>query len=308
MTISIEDIRSVASEVKISRSSFSKKLDEFKNSLSEALGDIDINGKSGLLELESTGPDDWLYGYIYYRAGELKIYYRSTWDDQEDVISSTPEEYREYRVYELNQCPINWLEKVASEKPLNDLLADIYAELSHFQNNSRTSIKALSSTLESQSKMLSDDLSEELKGLDSSKLLSDWSKARNLIHSEPSESITRTSSFLESLCRLILEELSIPLPQTITISSLIQAVSNAIKLSEDSEANNDLTQLVGGVKSIFKAVGSMRTHFGTAHGSSPGDYEIDEHYARLANNAAACVSIFIIQRYKKYKQNRIKNS
>lgn len=302
MTISIEDIRSVASEVKISRSSFLKKLDEFKKSLSEALGDIDINGKSGLLELEMIGPDDWVYGYIYYKSGELKISYRSTWDDQEDVISNTPDEYRTFSVYELNQCPINWLERFASEKPLNDLLDDIYAEISHLQNNSKTSIKALTSTLESQSKTLSDDLSEELKGLDSSKLLSDWSKARNMIHSEPSESITRTSSFLESLCRSILEELSIPLPPTITISSLIQAVSNAIKLSEDSEANNDLTQLVGGVKSIFKAVGSMRTHFGTAHGSSPDDYEVNEHYARLANNAAASISIFIIQRYKKYLQ------
>lgn len=304
MTISIEDIKSIASDVKLSRSSFLTKLKELNNNLSKVLEGVDIYGCSNSLELETIGPDDWVYGFIYYKNGKLKVSYRTTIEDHQDLMNNIPDEYQTFNVSELDECHIGWLEKLASENPLHELMKSIHTELLQIHKNSLTSIQNLDKTLALQSKTLSDDLSIELKELDSTKLLLDWHKARNKVHSEPSESITRSSSYLESVCRLILNELSISLPKTLTITNLIQEVTNAIKLSNDDRANKDLVQIIGGVKSIFSGIGSMRTHFGTAHGSSPGDYEIDENYAELVNNAAACVSIYILQRYKKYRREK----
>ena len=83
-----------------------------------------------------------------------------------------------------------------------------------------------------------------------------------------------------------------------TMAQLIGAAVKALDLSDNSEANTDLKQLFGGIKGIFQAIGSMRTHFGTAHGFTPGDYVAQEHYARLINDASATVSTYLLRRLK----------
>jgi len=102
---------------------------------------------------------------------------------------------------------------------------------------------------------------------------------------------------------MILTETGEPLPNRMDITSLIGAAVKALELSDDPEANTDLKQLFGGIKSIFQAVGAMRTHFGTAHGATPGDYVPKEHYARLINDASATASTYLLRRLKQRFNN-----
>lgn len=83
------------------------------------------------------------------------------------------------------------------------------------------------------------------------------------------------------------------------MTSLIGGCVKALGLSKCSEAAKDLRPLVEGIKGICQSIATMRTHFGTAHGTAPGAYQVNEHYARLINSAAATICVFLIQRCKK---------
>ncbi len=84
---------------------------------------------------------------------------------------------------------------------------------------------------------------------------------------------------------------------------LVKAAEKSLDLSDDPEANEDLTKLFAGIRSIFQSVGSVRTHFGTAHGFALGDYVPGEHCARLVNDASATASTYLLRRLE-YKLNK----
>ena len=291
----IEKIKNRSSNIKQQRNDFVKKLEELNNTLSESLNGIDIWAVSAKETLEMMGPDDWVYGHLIF-DGELKVSYRSTEEDFHDAMSQIPHEDQLYQLKSINSCSIEWLEKLSSEKQINKLLSNIDKYLVSIEENTIGSIESLNKALDSQSEEIANETAKVLKETESDDLLRTWLKARSSIQSDPADSITRSSSYLESVCRLVLNELKEPLPIKKDITHLIQATVKVLELSDNSEANTDLKQLFGGVRGIFQAVGSMRTHFGTAHGFTPGDYMAQEHYARLVNDAAATVSTYLLYR------------
>jgi hypothetical protein len=295
---SIERIRAKSTHVKASRKCFYKKLEELQKILADVLSNIEVYAQSQNVTLETISPDDSVYGHLYFSQGKLKIAYRSTEDDFIDSMNNVSNEDWSYDVKDLTGCPIGWLERLSGKRAIDSLMTDLERALEYLEEDSRESINVLELALNSQSNKVSDSLVEELKKIDDSNLHRAWLKARNQIQIDAADSINRTSSFLESICRMILSGLSETLPPKKDISSLIGATVKALGLSGNKEADNDLKQLVGGVKSIFQSVGSLRTHFGTAHGSSPGDYVVNESHARLASDASAAVSNFLLHRYK----------
>lgn len=82
------------------------------------------------------------------------------------------------------------------------------------------------------------------------------------------------------------------------MQNLIKVTVKALGLSKNPEANNDLKLLFSGINNIFQSIGTMRTHFGTAHGFSPGDYFPNKHYARLISDIAATSSSYLLYRLK----------
>ncbi|MGK5090605.1 abortive infection family protein [Deltaproteobacteria bacterium TL4] len=244
------------------------------------------------------GPDDWVYGYLSFSSGELKVVYRSTEDDFHDAMSQVPEEYQSYQSKSIHSCPVSWLERLSSEKQINRLLSNIEKSLESIEDNTIGSIESLNRALDSQSEEISNETINALREANTDELIKVWLKARASIQSDPADSITRSSSYLESVCRMVLTETGESLPNKMDITNLVGAAVKVLDLSDDSEANRDLKQLFGGIKSIFQSVGSMRTHFGTAHGFAPGDYVPKEHYARLINDASATASTYLLRRLK----------
>lgn len=303
MTDLIEKIKIRSLNIKEQRGKFVSKLVELNATLSESLNGVDVWARSSKESLEMIGPDDWIYGYLSFSEGELEVVYRSTEDDLFDTMNKVPEEHRSYKTKSINSCSIAWLEKLSSENHIYRLLSNIEKSLESIENNSINSIKSLNKALDSQSEEISNEAIEALREAGSDELIGHWLKARSSIHSDPADSITRSSSYLESVCRLILVEINEPLPNKKDITSLIGAAVKALDLSDDAEANDDLKRLFGGIKSIFQSVGSMRTHFGTAHGVAPGDYVPQEHYARLINDASATASTYLLRRLKQKINN-----
>jgi hypothetical protein len=300
----IEQIKNRSDNIKSQRTIFVPKLEELNNLLSKALSGIDALAYSNSEELAMVGPDDHIYGHLCFSEGALKVFYRSTEDDYHDNINRVPEEHQTMRTKSIKSCPIEWLEKLSSEKQINYLLSSIDKCLISIESNTIGSIDSLNKALDSQSEEISQETTNALKETGSDELLRAWLKARSFIQLDPSDSITRSSSYLESVCRLVLQETGKPLPTKNDMTSLIRSAVNALALSDNSEADNDLRQLFGGIKSIFQAVGAMRTHFGTAHGFTPGDYVAQEHYARLINDASATASTYLLRRLREKKLNK----
>lgn len=294
----MEKISAKSSQIKKKRETLMDKIKEIQEVLNESVSGINIYGQSANVTLEPIGEDDEFYGHLFYSDKKLYVAFRSTEDDFNDSMDNIPEALQSMQTKTLNEISADWLYKLSNEKVLLSLFKSIENKLDSINDQIDSSMQSINKILDYQSNEIKEDVLKSLDELNVQSLSKEWIKARSLITIDPADSITRSSSYLESICKTILVGLKKSLPKTLDITNLIKECVNVLKLSEEKTVENDLLKLISGIKSIFQSVGSLRTHFGTAHGSSPGTYEINEHYARIANNAAGTVSIFLIQRYK----------
>jgi hypothetical protein len=133
-------------------------------------------------------------------------------------------------------------------------------------------------------------------------------RAQQSAANDPEDAVTAACSLIESVCRSILIELSLPLPPKRDIDGLIKAVQEPLGLSPGrkdipSEIEADVRQVLGGLTSVAKGVGALRTHGGDAHGREKGFRRIDPRIARLSINAAGTLALFFIETWEQ-RQHR----
>lgn len=124
------------------------------------------------------------------------------------------------------------------------------------------------------------------------------------LESDPEDAVTAACSLIEAVCRSILVELALPLPPKKDIDGLIRAVQEPLGLSPGrtdlpSEIEADIRQTLGGLTSVAKGIGALRTHGGDAHGREKGFRRIDARIARLAINAASSLALFLIETWER---------
>ncbi|MFW8587398.1 abortive infection family protein [Rhizobium beringeri] len=59
-----------------------------------------------------------------------------------------------------------------------------------------------------------------------------------------------------------------------------------------------MRQVLGGLTSVAKGIGALRTHGGDAHGREKGFRRIDSRIARLALNSASSIALFLIETWE----------
>ena len=264
--------------------------------LHSLFSDMEIFASGKDVNLEQTGQDDWTYGHLCLHNGRLLVSYRSTEDDYYHSLNHLGDEQPTYTLKPIADCKNLWLEELSSEKALQSLFTSLEICLDQLSEAADRSAEAIGKILEYQAAEINDNVVASLTTSGNESLLKEWAKARASIALDPADSITRSSSYLESICKKILADLDVPVPASDTMSALIAECLKHIGLSEDQGANNALKQLFGSLKGIFQSVGAIRSNYGSAHGSSPGDYEMSEHDARLINNASASASTFLLHR------------
>jgi Abortive infection C-terminus len=121
---------------------------------------------------------------------------------------------------------------------------------------------------------------------------------------DPEDAVTSACSVVESVCRSVLIELGIALPQKKDVQGLYQAVREPLGLTPDKggvpdEIAGDVRTILGGLNSVVNGVGSLRTHAGDAHGRERGYRRIDARIARLAINSASTASLFVLETWQK---------
>ena len=125
---------------------------------------------------------------------------------------------------------------------------------------------------------------------------------------DPEDAVTAACSLIEAVCRSVLIELGLPLPAKRDIDGLLRAVQEPLGLSPGrtdlpTEVEQDIRQILGGLTSVTKGIGALRTHAGDAHGRERGFRRIDPRIARLALNSASSAALFLIESWER-KQHR----
>jgi hypothetical protein len=138
----------------------------------------------------------------------------------------------------------------------------------------------------------------------------DIERALQSADDDPEDAVTAACSLIESVCRSILIELSLPLPDKKDVEGLIRAVQEPLALSParsdlPPEIAGDIKQILGGLTSVAKGVGALRTHAGDAHGRERGFARIDARVARLAIHSASTLALFLIETWEKKFMRRL---
>lgn len=135
-------------------------------------------------------------------------------------------------------------------------------------------------------------------------------RALTSVKEDPEDAVTAACSLIEAVCRSILVELGLPLPPKRDISGLLAAVQGPLGLSPGrsdlpAETESDIRQILGGLTSVAKGVGALRTHAGDAHGRERGHRRIDPRIARLALNSAGSVALFLIETWDRLQHRSL---
>jgi hypothetical protein len=123
----------------------------------------------------------------------------------------------------------------------------------------------------------------------------DFARALANTEKDPDSAIASASSTLESLCKSILDRRGRPYPSDQSLGPLLSTAFDVLGLSPAKAADAELKRLLGGIVNAALAVGVLRTKFSAAHGSGDGQPRLEARHARVAVNACATVSMFLIE-------------
>lgn len=293
MTTRKEALKQLVKQVRESRSEVRAGLETIEKDLREAADGLSLYVTGIDVGLGCVAEDDWKYGVLSFDGENLRVLTSTTMEDGYNYGTPSEGVMASRHISELKDD--EELTKMASPESINSIWAALEEKIRELLGEAKSAAKLLSEFSDAQSESIHEKLSSLIT---EDYFDQQWAKARLTIDTDASDSLTRSNSFLESVCRHYLEQRNIPLPGTKTTVELIAAVVADFPrpgVEEDAEAQKDVLKLFGGIKSIGAGVGSFRTHLGTAHG---GDKRASPNEARLVNNLAGAAAIYILEKLK----------
>lgn len=128
---------------------------------------------------------------------------------------------------------------------------------------------------------------------------------------DPPVAVTAACVIIESVCRSILAELKIEAPAKRDVEGLLRAVQDPLGLLPGRSDLPDLIaadirQVLGGLTSVAKGVGALRTHGGSAHATEHGQAPIDARIARFAIHSASTIALFLVETWERKERREAK--
>lgn len=294
MTTRKDVLAKLARQVRDSRSEIRAGLEAVEKELRDAVGELNLYATGENVNLGYIDENDWEYGCFVFDGQHLRVLTSSTVDDA--MSHGTPYE-GQMDVHNINELSDEKLTKLASPAAIDSIWNAVEHNLTELLGEATSSAQLLSEFSNNQSKAVHDDLTELMED---DYLEKQWGKARIAILTDPTDSISHSNSFIESVCRHYLETRGLTLPSELVITKLIgQVVGDfpALKLPDGTDYGNDITRLFGGVKSVTQGIGVLRTRVSSAHGGNKVAYQAE---ARLANNLAGSIAVYILEKLKSH--------
>jgi hypothetical protein len=120
-------------------------------------------------------------------------------------------------------------------------------------------------------------------------------RALSNVDSDPDAAMASASSTLESVCKQILDSYGEPYPRDESLQPLLKEAFSVLKLFPESQADEHIKRILGGLFNAGVGLGVLRTKFSSAHGKGAAQPRLVARHARLAVNAATTVGHFLLE-------------
>lgn len=112
--------------------------------------------------------------------------------------------------------------------------------------------------------------------------------------------IGTAKEFIETICRTILDERRVTLPNDDDLPGLVRLTVKSVPVVPDgiddrAKWEGTIVRLVNNLSSIGQSLAELRNAFGTGHGKAAGHQGLEDHHARLVVRMTTSVGVFLYQ-------------
>ncbi len=129
-----------------------------------------------------------------------------------------------------------------------------------------------------------------------------WTKALARRLTDPEGAITVARTLLETVCKHILDDLSVTYGDKDDLPKLYGLAAKELKLAPDLHTLEPIKAILGGAMNLVNGIGTLRNRLSDAHargGKQP--VRPSERHAKLAVNTAGAIATFLVETHLERK-------
>jgi hypothetical protein len=160
----------------------------------------------------------------------------------------------------------------------------------------RESLSELLDYLEQHDFMPSEQLiSTTLAKFDPTHIREYWEKTIERRENDPEGAITSARSLIETVCKHILDELSVTYSDKIDLPELYKLTAKQLNLAPENHQEEIFKQILGGCASVVSGMGALRNKISDAHGKNKQYVKPSSRHASLVINLSGSMALFLIE-------------
>jgi len=128
-----------------------------------------------------------------------------------------------------------------------------------------------------------------------------WQRALDRRISDPEGAITAARSLLETVCKHILDDLSVTYDESGDLPKLYRLTSEALNIAPSQHTEQVFKQILGGCTSVVEGLAALRNRLGDAHGGGRARIRPAPRHAQLAVNLAGAMTSFLVATWEARK-------
>jgi len=128
-----------------------------------------------------------------------------------------------------------------------------------------------------------------------------WQRALERRNADPEGAITSARALLETVCKHILDDLSVAYEDTDDLPRLYRLTAESLNLAPSQHTEKVFKQILGGCTSVVEGLGALRNRLGDAHGSGRTRVRPAPRHAQLAVNLAGSMTSFLVATWEARK-------
>ncbi|GIU94139.1 MAG: hypothetical protein KatS3mg012_0596 [Gaiellaceae bacterium] len=141
---------------------------------------------------------------------------------------------------------------------------------------------------------------ETLSTLDADHVHAAWDKALSRRASDPEGAITAARTLLETVCKLILDDLQVTYSDD-DLPKLYGKVASALNIAPSEHTEEAFKQILGGCWSVVNGLATLRNRISDAHGQGSKPVRPAPRHAELAVNLAGAMASFLVATWEARK-------
>ncbi len=143
---------------------------------------------------------------------------------------------------------------------------------------------------------IKDRLQDRTESRSRERLYRSWDKALHRLDDDPDGAVTAARSFLESVCKHVLDTLGITYGANLDLMQQFRLVAGELKLTATGETGRIERQFYSGTNQIVQSLAELRNQTGDAHGKGHQGVRASLAQAELAVNLSGSTGIFLLRK------------